>query len=187
MCLITLKVHRTFSRFSPFLDKKCTNKLKNSTIKNPQSDNPRVRQVPILRVDTEGVAETDDALAAEEPLEIVLAFGQNNQRKRQSISVTMRTPTGHDFELALGFLWAEGVISSVSDVLSVRYTASKLDESAQTNVVQVDLHPSLKFDFERLNRHFSFNNPRTRGSVAALRHPWLPAPAAPRRRQGPVP
>ena len=128
--------------------------MKNSTIKNPKFDNPRVRQVSIWRVDTEGVAETDDVLAAEEPLEIVLAFGQNNQRKRRSISITMRTPTGHDFELALGFLLTEGVISAASDVLSVRYTASKLDESAQTNVVQVDLHPSVKFDFERLNRHF---------------------------------
>ena len=119
-----------------------------------KNNNVHVSKIPIWRVDTEGAIETEDTLAAEEPLEIVLAFGQQNQRKRQSISVTMRTPTGHDFELALGFLFTEGVISADSDVLSVRYTASELDESAQTNVVQVDLHPSVKFDFERLNRHF---------------------------------
>ena len=118
------------------------------------SDNPRICRMPIWRVDTEGCIETNDVVAAEEPLEIVLAFGLNNQRKRQSISVTMRTPTGHDFELALGFLFTEGVIGAAKDVLSVRYSASELDKSAQTNVVQVDLHPSVAFDAERLNRHF---------------------------------
>lgn len=108
----------------------------------------------ILRVNTEGVSADTDALAAEEPLEIVLAFGSTNHRRRQSISVTMRTPTGHDFELALGFLFTEGVIRDYKDVISVRYTASELDEAAQTNVVQVDLTPSVVFDAKKLQRHF---------------------------------
>jgi FdhD protein len=111
-------------------------------------------RIPILRVNTEGVSNDTDALAAEEPLEIVLAFGPANNRRRQSISITMRTPTGNDFELALGFLFTEGVIRDYKDVISVRYTASELDEAAQTNVVQVDLTPSVVFDVERLQRHF---------------------------------
>jgi FdhD protein len=111
-------------------------------------------KTPILRVNTEGVSEDEDSLAAEEPLEIVLAFGETNNRRRQSISVTMRTPTGNDFELALGFLLTEGVIKDYKDVISVRYTASELDEAAQTNVVQVDVHPSVKFDAAKLQRHF---------------------------------
>ncbi len=110
--------------------------------------------LPILRVNTEGAFADEDTLAGEEPLEIVLAFGETNHRRRQSISVTMRTPTGNDFELALGFLLTEGVIKAYKDVISVRYTASELDEAAQTNVVQVDLHPSVKFDAEKLQRHF---------------------------------
>jgi FdhD protein len=116
--------------------------------------------IPIQRVSlrgtkqTEGVLSDTDLLAAEEPLEIVLAFGETNNRRRQSISVTMRTPTGNDFELALGFLLTEGVISSYKDVISVRYTASELDKTAQSNVVQVDLQPSVKFDAEKLQRHF---------------------------------
>ena len=60
--------------------------------------------MPIHRVTQDGIFEAEDSLAAEEPLEIVIAFGALHQRRRQSISVTMRTPTGHDFELALGFL-----------------------------------------------------------------------------------
>jgi FdhD protein len=111
-------------------------------------------QTPIRRVNGNEVEEAIDSLAAEEPLEIVLAFGNTNNRRRQSISVTMRTPTGNDFELALGFLLTEGVIKAYKDVISVRYTASELDETAQTNVVQVDVHPSVKFDAERLQRHF---------------------------------
>ena len=111
-------------------------------------------KTPILRVNREGVSNDTDALAAEEPLEIVLVFGGTNKRQRQSISVTMRTPTGNDFELALGFLFTEGVIKNYKDVISVRYTASEFDETAQTNVVQVNLTPSVVFDVEKLQRHF---------------------------------
>ena len=110
--------------------------------------------LPIQRVDTEGVTSGDDALAVEEPLEIVLAFGELNHRKRQSISITMRTPTGNDFELALGFLLTEGIIKNYEDVISMRYIASELDETAQLNVVQVDLQPSVKFDANKLQLHF---------------------------------
>ena len=121
---------------------------------NPNFLSKHIINLPILRVNTEGVINDMDLLAAEEPLEIVLAFGETNNRRRQSISVTMRTPTGNDFELALGFLLTEGVIKDYKDVISVRYTASELDEAAQMNVVQVDVHPSVKFDAARLQRHF---------------------------------
>ena len=121
---------------------------------NPNFLSNQSVSLPILRVNKEGGTHDTDLLAAEEPLEIVLAFGEHNNRRRQSISVTMRTPTGNDFELALGFLLTEGVIKAYKDVLLVRYTASELDETAQTNVVQVALHPSVKFDAAKLQRHF---------------------------------
>ena len=111
-------------------------------------------KIPIQRVTADGMLETEDTLAAEEPLEIVIAFGALHQRRKQSISVTMRTPTGHDFELALGFLLTEGIISGYEDVLSVRYTANFLEEAAQLNVVQVDLQPFITFDAGKLQRHF---------------------------------
>jgi FdhD protein len=111
-------------------------------------------KIPIHRVTNRGIFEAEDSLAAEEPLEIVIAFGALHQRRKQSISVTMRTPTGNDFELALGFLLTEGIIKSYEDVISVRYTANLLDETAQLNVVQVDLQPFITFDADKLQRHF---------------------------------
>jgi FdhD protein len=47
------------------------------------------------------LAESVDALAVEEPLEIRVAG--------RAVSVTMRTP-GHDKELAAGFLLSEGLV-----------------------------------------------------------------------------
>ena len=58
--------------------------------------------------------QADDRLAAEEPLQILLDGAP--------LSVVMRTP-GHDLELALGLLWAEGVIHRRADVIRVHLSA----------------------------------------------------------------
>src|SRR5713101_414830 len=63
-----------------------------------------------------------DLLAVEEPLELQLTYGPANARRVKSISVTMRTP-GHDFELAVGFLMTEGVVSDSADITHIRYVA----------------------------------------------------------------
>ncbi len=107
----------------------------------------------ICRIDRSGIAEREDTLAVEEPLEIQLAYGKGAGRQRKSLAVTMRTP-GHDFDLALGFLFTEGIITAASDVLQMRYLTEQLDEASQENVVLIDLHPDLSFDMEQLNRHF---------------------------------
>jgi FdhD protein len=57
-----------------------------------------------------------DLLAVEEPLELQLAYGPANARRVKSISVTMRT-SGHDFELAAGFLMTEGVVNDPADII----------------------------------------------------------------------
>jgi FdhD protein len=54
----------------------------------------------------------DDAIAVEEPLEIRIAG--------EPVAVTMRTP-GEDGELALGFLYAEGIIEGPADVGTVAH------------------------------------------------------------------
>jgi FdhD protein len=100
---------------------------------------------PIIRVNTEGVFPSEDALAIEEPLEIIIGYGTASKRQRKTIAVTMRTPD-YDFELALGFLFTEGVIASKNDVKSIRFL--------EDNRVLVDLDEKIVFDFDTLNRHF---------------------------------
>ncbi len=50
-----------------------------------------------------------DQLAVEEPLEILVCFRRKGLLVRKPISITMRTP-GMDEELAIGFLYTEGII-----------------------------------------------------------------------------
>lgn len=91
------------------------------------------------------IIETEDSLSIEEPLEIRIGYGTAANRQRKAIAVTMRTP-GQDFELALGFLYTEGIIFSKNDVKSIRFVAE--------NVVLVNLNENVVFDLEKLNRNF---------------------------------
>lgn len=111
-----------------------------------------VRHTSIVKVGS-GARQQDDLLAVEEPLEVRLSYGPREERKQSSISVTMRTP-GHDFELALGFLFSEGIIRSYEDVLSVRYCQQVEQTEAQENIVKVELSPNIPLDLQRLQRNF---------------------------------
>jgi FdhD protein len=115
-----------------------------------EPDHPgRTVPVAVAKVRDGERHQVDDAVAAEEPLEIrVVPAGQ----PAVSISVTMRTPGG-DFELAVGFLLTEGVIHGPSDVTAVAYAADALPER-HYNVVQVTLAASAAFDAARLSRNF---------------------------------
>ena len=62
---------------------------------------------------------TEDFVAAEEPLEISLMYGNVNSRIKKIISITMRTP-GNDEELALGFLFTEGILKKIEKVSDVK-------------------------------------------------------------------
>lgn len=110
-------------------------------------------QKQITKVGGAAFVAATDMLAVEEPLEIQIAYGKGSGRVRKSLAVTMRTP-GNDFELALGFLLSEGIITHIMDVIQMRFVADQLEETAQENSLLVDLHPDLHFDINQLNRHF---------------------------------
>jgi FdhD protein len=82
---------------------------------------------------------TDD-VAVEEPLEIRVAG--------DPLAITMRTP-GSDRELALGFLYAEGVIRSIDDVGSVAHCGRPGDEGFG-NVIDVLPGPGRVLAPERI-------------------------------------
>lgn len=107
----------------------------------------------IWKVEAGVLQEQSDLLAVEEPLEIRLAFGQGAARRQESLAITMRTP-GDDADLALGFLFTEGIISRPEDVLSIRYTDDQLEEDLQYHSLLVELAPGVSFDARQLSRHF---------------------------------
>jgi len=112
-----------------------------------------IKSFEIKKFKPKGIEETPDLVVIEEPLEIRLAFGEEDNRQQKSISVTMRTPTGHDFELALGFLFTEGIISSFGDVLSVHY-CKNTGRQAEENIVRVELKPQIEVNLQSIERHF---------------------------------
>lgn len=87
--------------------------------------------------------ESPDRLAREEPLEIRV--------RGRSVAVTMRTP-GYDAELALGFLFSEGLVKQRSDVLQIAPCQAG-ENSKLGNILNVFLSPKVEVDFERLTRH----------------------------------
>ncbi|HEV7215531.1 MAG TPA: formate dehydrogenase accessory sulfurtransferase FdhD, partial [Chloroflexota bacterium] len=92
-----------------------------------------------------------DEVATEEPLEIrVIVEGQRGL-VRHSVAVTMRTP-GNDFELAAGFLLAEGVVTERQEIGNIAYCTDP-EEAQQYNIVNVSLRSGAPFDAERLSRH----------------------------------
>ncbi|MCZ6888823.1 MAG: formate dehydrogenase accessory sulfurtransferase FdhD [Gammaproteobacteria bacterium] len=92
-------------------------------------------------------------ITLEEPLEIRLAHGSGDARTEQTISITMRTP-GQDSELALGFLFTEGIVASANDVDSVEHCGPPSPDKGLQNVVKVELAPGVEFDSDLLARHF---------------------------------
>src|ERR687894_2655410 len=91
-----------------------------------------------------------DYLATEEPMEIRLLTGE----RRQTVAVTMRTP-GADFELAAGFLYGEGIISSPEEIKKISYCVDPdLDAEQQYNIVNVELRGGREYDLRPLERHF---------------------------------
>jgi FdhD protein len=85
-----------------------------------------------------------DALAVEEPLEVRLAWREGAALVERAIAVTMRTP-GDDRELALGFLFTEGIVQRREDVVSCE---------ASANVARVELSAGWRVDLGGVERNF---------------------------------
>src|SRR5689334_15334883 len=94
-----------------------------------------------VAVDRHGV-DTTDLVAVEAPLEIRVQW-TNGQPKVETVAVTMRTP-GEDDELAVGFLFTEGILTERADIVDAW--------SCRSGAVRVVLAVNVSRDSTRLER-----------------------------------
>ena len=87
---------------------------------------PAAPELRVRKWDGRQWSDAPDAVVTEEPLQLLL--------DGQELSVVMRTP-GEDLELALGLLYAEGIVRSLDDVREVRISAESEESS---NAIRVD-------------------------------------------------
>jgi len=90
----------------------------------------RGRTVSVLveRHDADGAKRQPDELVVEEPMEIRL--------DGHAVTTTMRTP-GHDYELAVGFCFSDGLLAG-APVRQVRYCATGTATETAFNIVTVE-------------------------------------------------
>jgi FdhD protein len=106
------------------------------------SPKPPAPGVRIRRWASGDWTEAPDVVATEEPLQLLV--------DGEPLSVVMRTP-GHDIELVLGLMFAEGILRSSTDVASIRISAEAGEsegaiavESVLVESNQVDVHLARK-------------------------------------------
>ncbi len=112
-----------------------------------------VAPIKIKKINDGTTSVANDLLAVEEPLEIRIGYGAKTNREQKSISVTMRTP-GHDFELAFGFLFTEGIIQSPNQITQIKYCTEANTIQNKENIVRVELREDIEIDFVKLQRNF---------------------------------
>ncbi|MFM7062234.1 MAG: formate dehydrogenase accessory sulfurtransferase FdhD [Actinomycetes bacterium] len=93
----------------------------------------RTRNVLARRIGPGGASRGPEAVLVEEPMEVRLGD--------RTMTTTMRTP-GHDYELAAGWCWAEGLLEGRT-VREIRYcaTGSAVDTGFNVVTVQTDGPP----------------------------------------------
>jgi FdhD protein len=94
-----------------------------------------------VEIDRDGLA-TTDFIAMEEPLEIRVQW-TNGHGRIETIAVTMRTP-GQDEELAVGFLFTEGIVQERAQIVDAW--------SCRSGAVRVALAADAPTDHTRLER-----------------------------------
>lgn len=99
---------------------------------------PAAPELRVRKWDGQRWSDAPDAVVMEEPLQLLL--------DGEELSVVMRTP-GEDLELALGLLYAEGILRNLDDVKEVRISAESGESATAVRVDasivesnQVDVH-----------------------------------------------
>lgn len=106
--------------------------------------------IAVKKFDGTRIINFRDWLAVEAPLEINLSYEDaSGNRINESLTITMRTP-GNDFELALGFLLTEGLITHATQVAGSSYPSE--------NILLIELEAGCRPDTRQLDRNFYTNS-----------------------------
>jgi len=127
-------------------------------------------QLSIVKIKDDESNDSLDCLAIEEPLEIRLEYGPDDDRQIKNVSVTMRTP-GNDPELAVGFFFTEGIIKRQEDILSAGHCFVACTGNKE-NVIQVSLQAGVVPNLNNTERNFyttSSCGVCGKGSIDAIR------------------
>ena len=108
----------------------------------------KTKSVSITKFNGDSYSETvHDKIVNESPLQIIVEYGNANNRRTENLSVTMRTQ-GDDFNLVKGFLFCEGIIKSAQDIISIKHI------DAEENIMLVELSPNVLFNPNDKKRNF---------------------------------
>jgi len=99
----------------------------------------------VVTVERGRTTSKQDLVAVEEPLAIRLG--------ETTVSITMRTP-GHDPDLAVGFLFTEGIVEDPAHIISIRHVKAEGNQRQAGNTIIVELKPGFEVDSERFRRNF---------------------------------
>ena len=132
---------------------------------------PGITRLPVHKILSGSLIETTDPVAVEQPLGIRLQYGPAGARVEQDVSVTMRTP-GQDTELAICFLFTEGILQDAGMILGTQTGADS---------ILICLHESILPDLTTTQRS-SYTNSSCgvcgKLSIDALRRPHpFPTPS----------
>lgn len=104
--------------------------------------------------DSEATSPTTDAVVVEEPLEIRIS----RNGVEEQLGITMRTP-GSDLELATGFLWGEGFLTSPEQLLAVKVCGDRsLTPRQRANIVIAQVSDETPVAPRALDRRFTMTS-----------------------------
>ena len=111
-------------------------------------NNKAISFTSIKKISGTDAADSKETLAVEEPLEIRIKYGGLPSRLQKVVSVTMRTP-GNDTELALGFLFTEGIIKNAESVVNIYHEPGNYE-----NVIWVEMNQNEIPNIKKAERNF---------------------------------
>lgn len=98
--------------------------------------NASIKNYSIHRFNNEEASRIEDHIAVEAPLEIRIK--KNVDPMSKPVAVTMRTP-GDDINLALGFLFTEGILKGPNEIIKSFQKEENIVEFVVADVVNTDL------------------------------------------------